>query len=88
MSQRLPNPVLAASYTKTQEATNAGIVEENDKLVRDVQRLSGEVAELKRRLETAERESVTSAAEALKTLVRAGFLTEAEAASKWAARIR
>jgi transcriptional regulator with XRE-family HTH domain len=86
MSTRMPNPVLAANYQPPPPSQKPGDV--RAQLEGEVQRLQSRVAELEAELDKSQAESVSGAAEAMRRLVRAGFLSEAEAAAKWTARIR
>jgi transcriptional regulator with XRE-family HTH domain len=86
MSSRMPNPVLAANYQPPPPSTKPGDV--RAQLEGEVQTLRTRVAELEAELDVSRAESVSGAAEAMRRLVRAGFLSEAEAAAKWTARIR
>lgn len=87
MTSRMPNPVLAASYQPPpSQREKPG--DELDRLRKRVEQLEGELVLSNRALSDARAESVTGAAEAMRRLVHAGFMTEAEAAEKWSARIR
>ena len=100
MSTRMPNPVLPAAYAvpvTSSPVSGASGHRAPAELKNDaaVEALRDRIADLERdlaltnaELAKSRAESVSGAAEALRRLVAAGFLTEAEAAEKWTARIR
>jgi transcriptional regulator with XRE-family HTH domain len=81
MNQPTHNPVLPQSY-------RAPLPTAPDLAKGELEALRGRVVALEAELAKARSESVAGVADALRSLVRAGFLSEAEAAEKWTARIR